>query len=128
MKYETAWSEETYTCEDCDEEIVPGQQVFRVRDGSSDHWSCSKECARSVDEDQDDDEVDVLLEQDDEVREAILHLRYCSTDDEVDALLEIYSVEGFGGREDYVRDRASARALAEDRLDWLRGQRDEGHR
>ena len=50
------------------------------------------------------------------------------TDEERAGLLEILDVEGFGGREDDVTDSASAAAVAEERLEWLRQQHREGTR
>jgi hypothetical protein len=48
--------------------------------------------------------------------------------EEKDALLEILQVEGFDGREDKVTDEESALRVAEDRLEWLREQRNEAVR
>lgn len=51
-----------------------------------------------------------------------------ATIEEKDALLIILATEGFGGREDRAVDPQSALEVAEERLDWLRGQREEGLR
>lgn len=50
------------------------------------------------------------------------------THQEVAALHEIYNSEGFGGRENVVQNTRNAKALAEDRLIWLREMREEGLR
>jgi hypothetical protein len=47
---------------------------------------------------------------------------------EREALLDILHTEGFGGREDRATDETSAREIAEERLDWYRGQIEEGLR
>jgi len=61
------------------------------------------------------------------IHNAIAALEHASAD-EKEALAEILHVEGFGGREDRVSDTASAQALANERLAWLREQREEGLR
>lgn len=48
-----------------------------------------------------------------------------ASDDEADALNQIYDAEGFGGREDRVKDADEAALIVEERLAWLRGQRAE---
>lgn len=49
-------------------------------------------------------------------------------ENEKEHLLNILWDEGFGGREGGVADESSARDLAEERLAWLREQRNEGSR
>jgi hypothetical protein len=61
------------------------------------------------------------------INDAIAVLAHASAE-EKEALAEIFDVEGFGGREDRVRDATSAQALANERLAWLREQREEGLR
>lgn len=51
-----------------------------------------------------------------------------ATEEERDALLEVFHVEGFGGAERHVDTRGEALDLAIDRLDWLRAMREEGVR
>jgi hypothetical protein len=48
--------------------------------------------------------------------------------EEMDALKEIFDVEGFGGEEDFVMNFKDAQRLATEKLEWLRGQREEGLR
>lgn len=48
--------------------------------------------------------------------------------DEKKALLEIWNVEGFGGREDNAVDETTAVEVVRERLAWLRDMREEGLR
>ena len=51
-----------------------------------------------------------------------------ATEDEKNALLEILHVEGFGGMEDCATGFWVAKEIAQDRLEWLRHQREDGFR
>ena len=62
-----------------------------------------------------------------ELLDAAIAALDCS-DDERTGLIEILDVEGFGGRENDATDSASATAVAEERLEWLRQQHAEGLR
>lgn len=60
------------------------------------------------------------------LRRAIVGLD--ASEEEKDALTEILHVEGFGGREDDAGNYQMAREIAQERLVWLRSQREEGLR
>lgn len=47
---------------------------------------------------------------------------------EKNALAAIFDEEGFGGAEDFVGSLKDAQRLAADKMEWLRGQVEEGFR